>query len=226
MRRLNGDSGLLGVGSGVRRRGWGRAMTLVELVIALAITAIVAAVLAILIDATAVGTSSNNDGRRGLTRMQAMKAQLGDAFANARCILAVDATHVVYWVGDVAGAPTPANGAVNFSELRMLELDTTTGSLNLYTCQWPSGYSTASIIAADQTYAAGSDWLSAAQAAKGTGNYPATLVAGNVTGITACLDSASPTQAHLIQLRVDIDDGSTPRSVIIGAALQSQAAPM
>ncbi len=201
-------------------------MTLVELVIALAITAIVAAVLAILINATAVGTNANQDGRRGLTRMQAIKAQLGDAFANARCILAVDSTHVVYWEGDVSGAPTPANGAVNFSELRMLELDAATGNLNLYACQWPTGYSTASIIAADQTYAAGSDWLSAAQAAKLTGNFPGTLVASSVTGITACLDSASPTQARLVQLRIDINDGSTPRSVIIGAALQSQAAPL
>ncbi len=201
-----------------------RGLTLIELIIALAITAVTAGILAVLINATAVGTNASQDGRRGLVRTQAIKAQVGDALVNARAILAVGSNAIVYWTGDVAGAPTPAEGAVNLSELRLLEVDGS-GNLNLYACQWPAGFSNTSIIAADQIYAPNTDWLAAAQTAKGSGYFPATLLASSVTGMTACLDASTPTAARMVQLTITINDGVSARAVLIGAALQTPQAP-
>jgi prepilin-type N-terminal cleavage/methylation domain-containing protein len=218
------------VGVAYRRRAGGvcrspRGLTFIELMIALAITGFVASILAVLINATAVGTNAGQDGRRGLVRTQAIKAQVGDALANARCILAVSSTAVIYWTGDIPNAPTPANGAVNLSELRVLELDTATGRLNLWSCQWPANFSNTSIVGADQVYAASSNWISAAQSAKGSGYFAATVLANDVSGLSASLDAATPSQARLAHVRIDIADGVSTRSVIVAATLQTPAAP-
>ncbi len=207
-------------------RGVRGGMTLMELIIGLAITAVVAGVLAILINSTAAGTNSQNDGRRALVKMQSFKAQVGDVLSNARSILAVGSNYVVYWVGDQAGAVTPANGAVNLSELRLLEVDTTTGNLNLYAVQWPAGFSNASILSADQTYAAGTAWYAACQTAKSGGYFSPTLIATNVTSLAAVLDAASCTQAKMISIVLNFSDTVNSRQAVLSACLANQVAPM
>ena len=197
-----------------------------ELVIALGITAIVSAVLAVLINATAVGTNSNQDGRRSLVKMQAIKAQVEDTIANARCVLAMGTNYIIFWRGDIDGAPTPANGAVNLSELELLEVDTTTGKLNLYAVQWPVSFNSAAIVNADTTYAANTTWYSACTAAKAGGYFVPTLIANSATGLTGSLDSATVTQGKLVSLVISFSDlTGTPRQVVIGAAIQNRAVP-
>jgi hypothetical protein len=200
-------------------------MTLIELLIGLAITAVVAGVIAILINATAVGTNSQQDGRRALVKMQSIKAQLGDALANARCILDTGANYVVYWTGDISGAVTPVNGAVNLSELRLLEVDTTTGNLNLYAVQWPAGCNTSTILAADQTYAANTTWYSAAQTAKTGGYFSPTLIATNVTSLATVLDASACNKALMASLTINFSDSINTRQVLVTAYLANQAAP-
>ncbi len=205
-----------------------RALTLIELLISLAITAVVAGIIAILINATATGTNSQQDGRRALVKMQSIKAQLGDTLANARCILAIGPNYVVYWTGDIPGAVTPVNGAVNLSELRLLELDTTTGNLNLYAVQWPANCSTNTILSTDQTYAANTTWYAACQTAKtgGGGYFSPTLIATNVTSLAAVLDASLCTQARMISVVINFNDTITTRQVLVSACLANQAAPL
>jgi len=205
-----------------RRRG----LTLIELVIGLAITAAVSAVLAILINATAVGTNTSQDGRRSLVKMQGIKAQIEDTILNSRCVLATGANYIVLWTGDQNGAPTPANGAVNLSELRLLEVDTTTNKLNLYSVSWPAGFSSSSIVNADTVYSASSSWYAACTAAKAGGYFVASTVANNATAMTASLDSSTVTSGKLVSLVITFSDaGSTSRQVVVGAGIQNPAVP-
>ena len=201
-----------------------RGFTLVELLVGLAITAVTAAVLAILINATAMGTNSTADGRRNLVRLQMIKAQLQDEFVNTRAILATGSNYIVYWIGDQPGAVTPANGAVNFSELRLLQIDAS-GNLNVYCCKWPNGFSNSNIIANDPVYAASSNWLSLAQSLIGTTYYGTNTLASGATALTTSLDSASPTAAKYVHLTVTLNDGTVSRQLVLGVALANQAAP-
>jgi prepilin-type N-terminal cleavage/methylation domain-containing protein len=211
----------LRVGTGRGARG----MTLMELLIGLAITAIIAGVLAILMNSTAVGTNSQQDGRRSLVKFQSIKAQLGDALANSRCILDVGSNYIVYWIGDQAGAPTPVNNAVNLSELRMLEVDTTTGNLNLYATTWPTGFTNANIISADSEYASTTTWHAAAETAKGGAYFLPTLVATNVTSMTTSLDASAATQAKMANVVITFTDSAGTKQVLATAALANQGAP-
>jgi hypothetical protein len=207
-------------GQTVPRRG----LTLIELLIGLSITAFTCAILAALIHATALGTSTQNDGRRALVRLQTLKSVLADEFVNARCILATGNNYVVYWIGDQPGSVTPANGAVNFSELRLLEIDPA-GNLNIYCTQWPAGMADAAKLAADTTYAANSNWYAAVAALKGTSYYRTNTLAAGAATLSASLDNASPTAAHYIHLRTDLNDGVVRRQFALGVTLTNPAVP-
>ncbi|HVT81770.1 MAG TPA: prepilin-type N-terminal cleavage/methylation domain-containing protein [Phycisphaerae bacterium] len=202
-----------------RRRG----VTLIELLIGLSITAVTCAILAVLINATAMGTSTQNDGRRALVRLQSVKAVLEDEFVNARCILATGTNYVVYWTGDSSG-PTPVNNAVNFAELRMLEIDSS-GNLNVYSAKWPAGTSSATILANDTEYALGTDWRATALALKGTTYYSTTPLATGATSLTCSLDNASPSAAKMINLQVAINDGVVVRQLTLSVTLANPLAP-
>jgi hypothetical protein len=213
-------------GRGGRRGGAThcRGLTLIELLIGLSITATTCAILAVLINATAMGTSTQNDGRRALVRLQSLKATLQDEFVNARCILATGNNYVVYWMGDQPGSVTPVNGAVNFSELRLLEIDPS-GNLNIYCTQWPTGMSDAAKRSNDTTYAAASNWYATAAALKGTTYYNTNKLAAGATTLSVSLDSAAPTAARFIHLRIDFNDGIVTRQLALGVTLSTPMTP-
>jgi hypothetical protein len=203
-----------------------RALTFIELLIALAITTVTCGILAVLISATAIGTNSQNDGRRALVRMQALKSALEDEFINCRAILDSGPNYVVYWIGDQPGSPVTVNNAVNYSELRLLQLDPNTGILSLYAVKWPAGYNNSAIVSADMTSAANTNWLSLCTTLAATTNfYPATTLAIGVTGLTSSLDSATASSARYINLRIDTNDGVVSRQLIMGFALANPQAP-
>ena len=201
-----------------------RGLTFIELLIGLSITATTCGILAVLINATAMGTSTQNDGRRELVRLQTLKAALEDEFVNARCILATGNNYVVYWIGDQPGTYTRVNNAVNFSELRLLEIDAS-GNLNLYCTQWPTGMSKDDIRAADTTYAAATDWHAATAALKGTTYYSTNVLAAGATALAASLDNASPTAARYIHLCVTLNDGTVTRQFALGVTLVDPMVP-
>ena len=199
-------------------------MTLIELLIGLSITAFTCAILAVLINATAMGTSSQNDGRRALVRLQTLKSILEDEFGNARRILATGTNYVVYWTGDRTTGPTAANGAVNFSELRLLEIDPV-GNLTIYCTRWPDGMSDAAKQAADTTFAANSNWYTAIADYKGTSNFSANTIATGATAMAVSLDNASPMSARHIHLDITLFDGTVTRQFALGVTMVNPVTP-
>ncbi|HEY4329486.1 MAG TPA: hypothetical protein VGN88_07105 [Phycisphaerae bacterium] len=201
-----------------------RGLTFIELLIGLSITAVTCAILAVLINATAMGTNIQNDGRRNLVRLQTLKSILQDEFVNARCILATGSNYVVYWTGDKPGAVTPVNRAVNFTELRLLEIDGS-GNLNIYCSKWPVGTTNAFILANDTLYSSATDWYATAEALKGTTYYTTNTIATGATLMNVSLDSGSPTAARMIQVRIDVNDGTVSRQFILAVTLSNPQAP-
>jgi hypothetical protein len=208
----------------VRGGAWRRGLTFIELLIGLSITAVTCAILAALINATALGTSTQNDGRRALVRLQALKAQLAGEFVNVRCILAAGNNYVVYWMGDDPGSLTPVNQAVNFSEIRLLEIDAT-GKLNVCCARWPDGMTDSAKADADTTYPAATNWYAAVSALKGTSYFSTNTLATGATALAVTLDSAAPTSARFIHLRIDLNDGVVARQAVLGVALANPDVP-
>ena len=189
------------------------------MMIALTITAMVAACIAIMVNSVAAGTTGAQDGRRHLVRMQALESRLLGTIHSARCILAAGNGYIVYWTGDAN-----CDNNLQLSELGMLELDNT-GTLQQYTTAFPGNFSLAQIATANTSYAANTSWYAAAQTAKGTGYFQATAVAHNVTSFNVTLDNVTPTAAVLATFTMQLSDGQVTRSGMIAGAIRNLQVP-
>ena len=214
-RPARGVAGRHARGAAQARRGF----TLVELMIALTITAMVAACIAIMVNSVAAGTTGTQDGRRHLVRMQALESRVLGTIHGASCILAAGNGYVVYWTGDAN-----SDNCLQLSELGMLELDNT-GTLQKYTTVFPANFSLAQIATANTRYAANTSWYAAAQTAKTTGYFSATAVAHNVTTFNVALDNVTPTAALLVTCNVQLSDGQVTRSGVIAGAIRNLQVP-
>lgn|GEM_PF-4482420 len=208
----------------LRRRG-GRGITLIEMLIAVSITAAAAGVVATLVSSTSTATSAQADGRRNLARIQAAKAIIGDELHNARAILASGSNYLIWWSGDNPVSAVTPNRAVNLSELRLLEVDTTTNELKVWAITWPDNYSASNIIAADTAYAANSNWYNVCQAAKNNANFTSAMIISNCTGMTVTLDASSFAASRMASCTLTITDQNITRRVLVSGSIRTAQWP-
>ena len=104
-----------------------RGLTLVELLIAVTITALVGAGVATMLVATTRGTSSRTDLRGLVVKHKTLSARLGSSIRSAKMVLAAGSDFVVLWAHD-----DRANDLPNRSELQRIEWDNTNNEVRSY----------------------------------------------------------------------------------------------
>jgi hypothetical protein len=193
-------------------------MTLAELIVAITITTLIAAGVGSILFAASYGTSSRRDVRRLAVRSAQERQRIDDAIRSAAAILAKGSSYIVLWTGD-----TRSNNQVNLSELQLIELSGTT--LNSYTTVWPSGWSQATIDAADTTYAANTDFYTTTQTAKSGSNFPGTTWATSASNFTITLDSATANLAVLVTWKLTLTNDLVSESLVEATALRNHVVP-
>lgn len=193
--------------SGRARRG----LTLVELLMALAITAMVGLAIASMLFAVSRGTASSQDMRGLVVKHKALDARLAAAIRSSRKVLATGSNCIVLWMAD-----TRADGVPDLSELRRIEVDNT-GSLVSYSASFPANWSQAAIDAADTSYPLNSDFLTVTSGLKSNSLFPSTKWMTGVTAITFTLNNATAQSANLVSYRATVTSGSQS-AVPVGAA--------
>ena len=189
--------------------------------IALVITGLMGACIAVMINSVSAGTVGEQDGRRHLVRIQALQSRISTLLHSSQCILAAGPSYLVYWSQD-----TNNDHAVQLSELAMLQLNGTV--LQQYTTVWPEGFSPVQIASANATYATNSNWYSAAQNAK-TSYLKPRPIATNVAAFTVTWDAlVTPrvaTNANMATCIITLSDGQVQRTAAFTAALRAPAPP-
>lgn len=116
----------------IARTRRGSAFTLVEVLVSLAIVAVIATASAALMSATAYGTTSGRDLRNLLVKTQTAGARIGTAIRSAQeavpyggIIVSMD--YVVLWAEDEND-----DGSKQNNEMRLIALDTASGELRSY----------------------------------------------------------------------------------------------
>jgi type II secretory pathway pseudopilin PulG len=188
-----------------------RAYTLVETLVALVVLALVGLGMAAILQTAAYGTSSQRELRRVAVRGEMVHARTDSAIRNARAVLASGSGYIVLWTGDTNG-----DSHVNLSELELIELPA--GSTNLTA---RLGHS----ADGDPVYAADSNFYAVAQSAKSGANFPATIWATNVSGLTFALDKDTPILARLVTWSLTLNDQQLQRTVAGSAWLGGWGQP-
>ena len=177
-----------------------RAFTMVEVLLALAITGLVSAAVAAMLVATSYGTSSEHDLRGVVVKGEILDARLSAAIRSSRTILETGTDYVVLWLGDVNTNGTA--DAADRWEVRLIEFDSGNERLNNY---YDGGASGAYVDV--DTF-------------RGLVT-PATWATG-VTTISFVPDTAAP-NTRLVSYRLTLQAGSLSETVVGAASLRYAA---
>ncbi len=171
-----------------------RGLTFIEFVLALAITAMVAAAIGAMVSAVASGEMSRRDNRGTVIRTYAAKTRLSAYLARCRSVLEVGSIDAVVWLNDWRGG-----GTVHATELRWLVFDSANNSIDVYYVDFPDAWNEFQQAVEDAEYSSGQDWAAVLSSYMASGYVSnLTLVDGvNAMAVTtnqpAAIDSTSIT---------------------------------
>lgn len=196
----------------LRVRPGSRGFTLIEILLALAITAMVATVVAALLFSAANGTASRDAVQGNSSLVDVVCTRINSAVRPAGRILAQADGLLVFWTSDSDG-----NNKPNLSELRRLELDPATGNLVLYAAPttinpWD-----------DTSYDLAQDFASITAALRGTTNYPGTPILSSVQQWTPSSVGAMST-ATCLTYQVKVNGPTGTLSARAAVAMRGQIA--
>jgi prepilin-type N-terminal cleavage/methylation domain-containing protein len=152
--------------------------TLLEVVIALAITGLLATAIAAMVHGFVYGTTSQADSRRVMVQGKLVRGRLDAAVSGSQMVLAEGTNFLVLWTGDLN-----PDGVPDLSELRRIEFNSTNK------CLW--SYKAPAGINPDTAYTLDTDFAALTAGLKGGNNFPGELWAQGVTGFTHALDNAN-----------------------------------
>jgi prepilin-type N-terminal cleavage/methylation domain-containing protein len=139
-------------GSGPRPRSC-RGLSLLELLLALTISAMVAGAIAGMLGAVSSGVGTRKDNRQTMVLAHAAQCRLAAYTATSKCVLAVSASDVTLWLDD-----SRESGTVHATEIRWLRFDASVGAIVVEYVQFPETWTRTACELADNEYVVSSDW--------------------------------------------------------------------
>ncbi len=167
-----------------------RGLMLVEILLALAISGMVAAGVASLLLATATGTQDRQETRQRNVRVDVLSHRIDAAIRSSSMLLARDTRCVVFWTADLKN-----NGVPNLSELRRIEWDNSKKQVVCY--QAPATLADASNTAYDL---ATTNFLTTTAGLRNSASFPGTVWAKNVRAWETSPGVVTPATRSTIRL--------------------------
>jgi len=183
-----------------------RGLTLVEMLMALAITGLIGAAIASMLSAVTYGTSSSRDIRSLVVKNKTLSARITAAVRESAQLLDAADGYVVLWTKDLNDSGVP-----DLLELRRIELDAVTGDLTEYT---PDPAAT------DVAYALTDDFDAITTGLIGSGDLVGSLWATGVSQWAVTLDNADPQAAGLVSFRLTLGAGALSDESVCAVSLR------
>lgn len=170
-----------------------RGVTLVEVLLGLVITAMVASAAMMMLYSVNRGTQSQESRRQVIMRRFLLSNRLSATLRSSECVLAAGADYVVLWRGD-----SDDSGRPNLAELQRIEW--TAGDAQLWSYSAPVSLPPADNTAYDLT----ADFNAITTALAGTAKFPGEQWATGVSGLTVTLDAAAPASAEVVRISMTL----------------------
>lgn len=207
---------------GACRRPRSRGLLLPELLIALAITAMVALGVASMIGMISSSTMAQDSARSTLLRAHSIKVRLSSYFTPALNVLdiqhagesgplgKVQETAVAIWLLD----SKPIDN-LHLSELRVLWHDPATGVLRLERVQFPEEWPELLKEDSDVVVPFGSDYFGVMKAQRGLGYTTFDVIGGGLTAMAIETNLAAPADSDRITISMSIENGSETHDLLM-----------
>lgn len=174
-----------------------RGLTLVELMMALGIMALISATVAGMLSAVAYGTDEESDIRQLVARNKMVSMRINAAVRGSQQILDRGETSDLSWVV-LWGRDLDENGEPSLLEIRLLEYNAATRTLSSYT---------AADGVTDVLYAVADDFDTITDALRGTADFPEERWANDAQGFTVSLNENDASAASMLSYRLSLASG-------------------
>lgn len=205
------------------KRSWvhrAAGLTLVELLIAVAITAIVGAALLTLLHAVAHATETDVHTREVVIRSHAIDSRVSLYTDVSLALLDIrsDGNGFALWLSD-----SSESGSVHASEIRWFVYDPKERTLSVHYVQFPDDWPQELKDLWDQeyiaaAYAAGDAWWTVLEDYQAQGHTASTLIGDSLAGIDIAIATDHEYEADRLRLTYLFGEGETSRDAVLTVA--------
>jgi pilin/secretion family protein with methylation motif len=151
-------------------------LTLLELIIAIAITSMIGLGISSMLTMVAQGTSADQDRRTSVIRVHALNVRLRAYLSDALNFLQHDSRKgIVVWIHDIG-----SDRYVHLTELRVLWWDSVNGTLSSERIEFPSNWSAYQVQIADLAVPASTDFFSLLNSYRASGYTVTEMLLDNI----------------------------------------------
>lgn len=191
-----------------KRRRACRGLTLLELLLALAGTAVIGSAVAAMLTGVVYGTATDKDMRSLITRQMALRARVEAEVRESRMLLDAGADYMVLWSGDLDDDGLPSK-----AEIQVIEYDAVMDRV--------MRYAPAPLIS-DVGYALTDDFRTATNSYKGDSTFPGERWGEQINSLALTLDHLDPQSAKLVSFRFGMAGGEVPYTGIGAATIRNE----
>ncbi|MEM9345269.1 MAG: hypothetical protein AAGB26_01500 [Planctomycetota bacterium] len=183
-----------------------RGLTLLELLLALAGTAVIGTAVTAMLTGVAYGTTADKDMRSLITRQMALRARVEAEIRESRMVLDSGSDYVILWSGD-----SDDDGLPSKTEIQVIEYDAVMDRV--------MRYAPAALIT-DVGYALTDDFRTSTNSYKGDATFPGERWAEQITSLAISLDNIDPQSAKLVSFTFGMTGGEIPYTGIGAASIR------
>jgi type II secretory pathway pseudopilin PulG len=198
-----------------------RALTLLELLLAMVVTTLVAAAIAGMLGAVSAGVGSRKDNRAVMVLAHAGQSRLAAYFATARCVLARNGNNVTLWLNDSRESAT-----VHASEIRWLQFDAAAGALIVKYVDFPSDWTKTACDLADAEYPDSSDWSAVLASYEAQNLLSTRALVDNLASVSVTLDEPTAAAARHVGFLLGFVTEQGTLEVEASGAIRIHATPV
>ncbi len=185
-----------------------RGLTFLEFLLALTITAMITAAIAVMVSAVSVGETSRRDNRGYIVRTYSSKSRLSAYVARCRAVLEVDGSDAVVWLNDWRGGDT-----VHATEIRWFIFDNLTNSIKVYYVDFPDAWTAVAQALEDLEYSSSQDWSAVLNTYMAADHVSSITLVDGVGNVQITTDQAAAIDSIVINFDIEFEMASSGEPV-------------
>ena len=197
-----------------------RGITLVELLMAIAITSMITAAVGSMISAVARSQEFENDRRESTIRAQALSARLASYIAPALCVLDNQPKSFVLWFDD-----SKQSNTVHGTEIRWVNFDSLSGTVELRYVDFPAGWSQLQKDEYDTVFPIDSDWWAVKQYYEALGFISMIRLSDGVSDFQVGYDPATTKSKKILTFTVTFTGQTTNHDIVSSTSIRDYQEP-
>ncbi|HRP62083.1 MAG TPA: hypothetical protein PK400_02185 [Phycisphaerales bacterium] len=198
-----------------------RGLTLLELLLALAVTAMVGAAIAAMLGAVTAGVITHRDSRAAMVQASAAQARLAAYILPSRCILAAGAGNLILWFNDQRASDT-----VHATEVRWLIYDSNQGVINVFFVSFPADWEQIEKDLEDGEYPSNTNWMTLLDTYMTKGWVAGFTLVDGLESVSLSLDHAQAQQARQATYRLGFASDSGEVVTLATGVIRDHYRPM